>query len=213
VHALRDINIDIHRGEFLAVTGPSGSGKSTLLHMVGCLDRPDSGAYFLAGRDVATLSGDELAEARNRRIGFVFQSYNLLPRMSALDNVALPLIYRGLNWREARMQAGKALREVGAAELGTRTPGQLSGGQQQRLSIARAIVGEPDIILADEPTGALERNSGDAVMRSLQELNGRGQTLLIITHDPRVAAYAPRRLVMEDGRLRSAPDSDRETAA
>ncbi len=201
VHALDDVSLTLPRGEFAAVTGPSGSGKTTLLNVIGCLDRPDEGSYHLAGQDVAALDADELALVRNRRIGFVFQSYNLLPRVDALDNVALPLLYRGYGWREARLEASAALRRVDAAALARRTPLELSGGQQQRLSIARAIIGAPDIILADEPTGALERHSGDAVMELLQELNAQGQTIIVITHDPRVARVANVEFRMLDGRL------------
>lgn len=200
-HALRHVHARVKAGDFIAVTGPSGSGKSTLLNVIGCLDRADSGSYVLSGREVARFNQDELAEVRNRQIGFVFQSYNLLPRLSAIDNVALPLLYRGMTWREARLRALAALTLVGAEDFSGRLPRQLSGGQQQRLSIARAIVGEPEVILADEPTGALERRSGDAIMHTLQGLNERGQTIIVITHDPRVAAYAGNRWVMEDGTL------------
>ncbi len=201
VQALNALDIAIFSGDFIAITGPSGSGKSTLLHLIGCLDQPDEGEYLLSGVNVALLSPDALARVRNQRIGFVFQAYNLMSRMRALDNVALPLVYRGMNWREARQSAGHALERVDAIQLADRKPAQLSGGQQQRVSIARAIVGDPDIILADEPTGALERESGDAIMEILSALNRRGQTVLVITHDPRVADFAEKQIVMVDGKI------------
>lgn len=212
VHALRDVCLSVNGGDFVAVIGPSGSGKSTLLHLIGCLDRPDEGTYRLAGRDTATLTRDELAEARNRRIGFVFQSYRLMPRMAAWENVALPLIYRGYGWSEARRAAEAALKEVAAAELAERRPPQLSGGQQQRLAIARAIVGRPDIILADEPTGSLERGSGAAIMEIFRELHRKGQTVMVITHDPAVAGFADRLLNIEDGRVADAGSMPRDSA-
>ena len=201
VKALRGVSLTIGRGEFVAVMGSSGSGKSTLMNIVGCLDRPSKGGYVLDGRDVSALSRGELAEVRNKKLGFVFQSFNLLPRTSAIENVELPLLYAGVGTRERRRRAAAALDRVG---LGTRLdhhPSQLSGGQQQRVAIARALVNEPQILLADEPTGNLDSKTSVEVMTLFQELGRSGITVVLVTHEPDVAAYASRVVVVRDGRV------------
>lgn len=202
VRALRGISFAIHAGEHVAVVGTSGSGKSTLLNLLGALDRPDRGQIRFEGRDVQTMSDAELAELRNRRIGFVFQSFHLLPRMSAEDNVALPLVYRGVPRRERRRRALAALDAVGLADRTDHRPTELSGGQQQRVAMARALVTEPDLLLADEPTGNLDSTTGDEVMALLDQLHrDHGTALVVITHDQEVAGRAPRQLVLRDGML------------
>jgi putative ABC transport system ATP-binding protein len=202
VHALRDVSVRIAWGEFVAVMGASGGGKSTLMNILGCLDRPTDGSYLLDGRDVATLSDDEQAAVRNRMIGFVFQSFNLLPRTSALKNVELPLIYAGVPPRERAERAQAALETVGLSDRLDHQPSQLSGGQQQRVAVARALVGDTPIIMADEPTGNLDSQVTIEIMNLLQSLNrGRGLTLILVTHEPDVAAYASRILRMRDGRV------------
>jgi len=201
VHALDGISLVISQGEALAIVGPSGSGKSTLMNIIGCLDTPTSGTYILNGRAVSGLSGNELAEVRNTQIGFVFQSYNLLPRQTALGNVELPLIYRGLPGKVRREHAVAALEKVGLTDRMHHRPTELSGGQQQRVAIARALVGDSPVILADEPTGNLDSASGREVMSVLEKLHSQGKTLILITHDPHVAALAPRQVRMIDGRL------------
>ena len=199
VHALAGVDLDVAQGELLALTGPSGSGKSTLMNLLGCLDRPDAGSYRLAGDDVAKLSGDRLAELRNRHIGFVFQSFHLLPRLDAIANVALPLRYAGAS--DAKRRAVAALARVGLADRGSHRPNQLSGGQRQRVAIARALVCDPAIILADEPTGNLDSRTGDEVLALFEELNREGRTIIIVTHAAAVAARCRRRIRLADGKI------------
>lgn len=202
VQALRGVTVSVDRGEFVAIMGASGSGKSTLMNIVGCLDTPTKGRYRLDGRELATASPDELADIRNRQIGFVFQNFNLIPRTSALENVQLPLLYRGLPLREQRVRAAEALRRVGLDGREDHYPSQLSGGQQQRVAIARALVATPSIVLADEPTGNLDTESSRDIMDLLTMLNERdGLTLLVVTHEPDIAAYASRELIVKDGHL------------
>jgi putative ABC transport system ATP-binding protein len=205
VRALRGANLDIHPGEFVAVTGPSGSGKSTLMHILGCLDRPTSGQYFLDGRDVSRMSKDDLAAVRNKKIGFVFQGFNLLSRTTALDNVELPLLYNGgsrMKAAERHKRAMDALSAVGLADRYHHYPNQLSGGQQQRVAIARALINEPSIILADEPTGNLDTRTSIEVMGIFQRLNvEKGITIVLITHEMDIAEYGTRLVRFRDGRI------------
>ncbi len=201
VHALAGVSLDIQAGEFVAIMGASGSGKSTLLNVLGCLDRPDTGEYRLAGEPVQDLTPDRLAEVRNRRIGFVFQQFNLLPRTTAQENVELPLVYGGVPAPQRRERALAALAQVGLAERAHHTPSQLSGGQQQRVAIARALVNQPSLILADEPTGALDSRTSDEVMQLLAGLHAGGITVVMVTHESDIAAWAQRRLVFRDGRV------------
>ena len=202
VQALRGVSLAIDQGEFVALMGSSGSGKSTLMNVLGCLDVPTNGHYWLGGRDVASATQDQLADIRNRQIGFVFQSFNLIPRTSALENVQLPLFYRGLPLRDQRARAADALNRVGLAGREQHFPSQLSGGQQQRVAIARALVTGPAILLADEPTGNLDTESSQEIMAILADLNRRdGLTILVVTHDSDVAAYTYRELLMKDGQL------------
>ncbi len=201
VHALDGVSLDIEAGEFVAIMGASGSGKSTLMNILGCLDRPDSGQYRLAGEAVESLDGDALASVRNRRIGFVFQQFNLLPRTSALENVELPLVYAGVPTATRQARAREALERVGLGRRLAHTPAELSGGQQQRVAIARALVNNPSLILADEPTGALDSHTSEDVMRLLAELNHQGITIVLVTHENDVAAWARRRLVFRDGQV------------
>jgi putative ABC transport system ATP-binding protein len=215
VHALRDVSLVIDEGEFVAVMGASGSGKSTLMNMFGCLDRPTSGSLRLAGEEVESMSGDQLASIRNRRIGFVFQQFNLLPRTSALENVELPMIYAGIRPAERRQRAMAALQRVGLGERSAHTPAELSGGQQQRVAIARALVNSPALILADEPTGALDTQTSEDVMSLLAELNSQGMSIVIVTHEADIALWARRRIVFRDGRIvedRLQPPHVREAA-
>jgi putative ABC transport system ATP-binding protein len=201
VQALRDVSLDIDEGDFVAVMGASGSGKSTLMNILGCLDRPTSGTLRLAGEAVQDLDGDALAAIRNRRIGFVFQQFNLLPRTSALANVELPMVYAGIKPAERRSRALAALQRVGLAERAQHSPAELSGGQQQRVAIARALVNKPSLILADEPTGALDTQTSEDIMRVLSELNAQGMTIVMVTHENDIALWARRRLVFRDGRI------------
>ena len=200
---LHGLNLRLNTGEFAALIGPSGSGKSTLLNLIGLLDRPDAGAYHLEGRDVTTLSPDEQAAVRSRRIGFVFQSFHLVPRLTAAENIALPMILAGIAPAERKRRVEQALKDYGLANRAEHRPNQLSGGQQQRVAIARATIMQPAVILADEPTGNLDRATGEDVMRLLEELNRKGVTLIVVTHDGTLGARAHRQLRMEDGELRS----------
>ncbi len=204
VDALRDVDLEIDSGEFVAIIGPSGSGKSTLMHILGCLDVPTSGQFFLAGEDVSSLDENRLAELRNRHIGFVFQQFNLLPYMSAARNVELPLVYAGMSPDERHHRSAIALEMVGLSDRAKHRPGELSGGQQQRVAIARALVTAPDLILADEPTGNLDSVSSRDVLGLLKELHADGRTIVLITHEPEVAAEADRILQIHDGVLADA---------
>lgn len=210
VRALDGVSLNIRAHEFVAIIGPSGSGKSTLMNMIGCLDTPTSGRYYLNGQDVSDLTDDEQATIRNRTIGFIFQQYNLLPKLNARENVELPLIYRGIGADERREMAMYALERVGMAERSEHMPKELSGGQQQRVSIARALAGKPPLILADEPTGALDSKTGAELMTMLKELHGEGNTIVLITHDPNIARQAKRVIRIQDGKITSDKDTDNE---
>jgi putative ABC transport system ATP-binding protein len=203
VHALRGVSLRIHRNEYIAVMGPSGSGKSTLMNMFGCLDTPSSGSYFFTGRNVAEMDDDELAEIRNREIGFVFQTFNLLARSSSLRNVELPLIYAGIDPEVREEMAAHALRQVGLADRMHHKPNELSGGQRQRVAIARALVNNPSILLADEPTGNLDSKTGEEIMDLLETLYGTGHTIILITHEMDIARHARRTVHLRDGLIES----------
>jgi putative ABC transport system ATP-binding protein len=201
IHALRGINLSIEKDEFLAIMGPSGSGKSTLMNILGCLDRPTKGKYFLEGEDISSLDRNSLARIRNRRIGFVFQVFNLLSRTTALENVELPMLYNGTSTKDRVEKAKKALSMVGLEGRENHYPNQLSGGQQQRVAIARALVNDPAIILADEPTGNLDTRTSIEVMEIFQDLNERGITVILITHEKDIASYAKRNIAFRDGKI------------
>jgi putative ABC transport system ATP-binding protein len=217
VHALRGVSLVVELGEFVAIMGASGSGKSTLMNIIGCLDRPSSGRYRLLGEDVSRLDRSALAERRNRTLGFVFQSFNLLSRTSALENVELPLLYAGVGTRERHRRAREALARVGLAERADHHPNQMSGGQQQRVAIARALVGRPRVILADEPTGNLDSATSREVMALFQELRDGGLTVVLVTHEPDIASFASRVIVVRDGLVvsdsRQGPQRAAQTAA
>ena len=199
VHALRDISITIKQGEYVALMGPSGSGKSTLMNMIGCLDTPSSGQYFLDGNDVSRMSDNQLAEVRNKKIGFVFQTFNLLPRSTALDNVTLPLIYAGMNKSDRIARGRKVLEQVGLGDRMTHQPNELSGGQRQRVAVARALVNNPALILADEPTGNLDSKTSIEIMGLFEEIHRNGNTIVVVTHEEEIAQHAHRIIRLKDG--------------
>ena len=208
VRVLKNINLTVEKGDYLAIMGPSGSGKTTLMNIIGCLDVPTSGSYILEGRDLKDLSDDDLAEVRNKHIGFVFQSFHLLPKMEAVDNVALPLLYADVPLKERRARAEEALKAVGLGERIHFLPNQLSGGQCQRVAIARAIVGNPQLLLADEPTGALDTKAGHQIMEIFRRLSGEGMTIIMITHEPSIAACADKTFRILDGELKTQEEQD-----
>ena len=207
MHILKDIHLSIDKGEYLSVLGPSGSGKSTLMNIIGCLDTPTSGSYVLNGNLIEDMTEAELAQIRNREIGFIFQNSQLLPRLNALRNVEMPLIYAGIPPRERRRRATEMLQRVGLSDRMYHFPNQLSGGQQQRVAIARALVGNPNLLLADEPTGALDQKTGKQVMQLFQELSDEGRTIIMITHDMHIASYARRVVHIIDGELTEGGDA------
>jgi len=212
IHALRGVSLDIRRNEYLAIMGPSGSGKSTMMNVLGCLDTPDGGEYWLNGQEVSRLTDDALARVRNKEIGFVFQTFNLLPRATALHNVELPLVYAGIGSRERSRMAIDALQRVGLGDRMHHRPNELSGGQRQRVAIARALVNRPSILLADEPTGNLDSTTSEEIMAVFSELHRLGQTVIMVTHEPDIAAFAERVVVLRDGRVES-DRLNRESAA
>jgi len=201
VHALAGIDLQVAEGEMVAIMGPSGSGKSTLMNILGCLDRPTGGEYHLAGQEVGQIDDNQRAEVRNHHIGFIFQGFNLLPKLNALQNVETPLIYRGVAARKRKDLALAALREVGLGDRGHHKPAELSGGQQQRVAVARALASQPSILLGDEPTGALDTRTGQEMLSLFQDLNAHGRTVVIVTHDERVAAHCKRIVRLQDGRV------------
>ncbi len=210
IRALDGVSLTINEGEFVAIVGQSGSGKSTCMNIIGCLDVPTSGEYHLNGVDVSTMKDDELAAVRNKMIGFIFQQYNLIPKLSVLENVELPLIYRGMSPKERHERALNALDRVGLKDRAKKMPSQLSGGQQQRVSIARALAGDPSLMLADEPTGALDSKTGKEVLEFLKKLNEQGNTIVMITHDNTIAAQAKRIIRIQDGKIISDERVDKE---
>jgi len=213
VHALRGVSVEIERGQYVAIMGPSGSGKSTLMNLIGCLDTPTRGTYLLNGRRVSEMNDNELARIRNQEIGFVFQTFNLLPRASALQNVALPLVYAGVTGREREERAKAALEMVDLLPRMTHRPNELSGGQRQRVAIARALVNRPSLLLADEPTGNLDSKTGAEIMALFERLHASGNTIIVVTHEADVAAYAPRILHLRDGQIEADVRRDSAVAA
>jgi putative ABC transport system ATP-binding protein len=213
IRALRGVSLEIRRNEYVAIMGPSGSGKSTLMNLVGCLDTPSGGEYWLNGQEVSRLSDDALARVRNREIGFVFQTFNLLPRATALQNVELPMVYAGATNRERRERAVEALRRVGLGDRMDHRPNELSGGQRQRVAIARALVNRPSILLADEPTGNLDSATSEDIMRVFGQLEAQGQTVILVTHEADIAAHAHRVVTLRDGHIESDRAQTREAAA
>ena len=211
VHALDGVTLSVDRGEYIAIMGPSGSGKSTLMNLIGCLDTPSSGSYVLNGREVAKMTDDELAQIRNQEIGFVFQTFNLLPRTTALQQVELPLVYAGVPKKERRERAVRALEAVGLADRMGHQPSEMSGGQRQRVAVGRALINNPSILLADEPTGNLDSQTGAEIMALFDELNSRGNTIVLVTHEEDIAAHARRIVRLRDGKLRD--DRPNEAAA
>ncbi|WP_411768241.1 ABC transporter ATP-binding protein [Winogradskyella sp. A3E31] len=203
VHVLKGIDLDIKRGEYVAIMGPSGSGKSTLMNLLGCLDTPTAGSYMLNGKDVSQMSDDELADIRNTEIGFVFQTFNLLPRTTALDNVALPMIYAGASKKDREIRASEVLSDVGLADRMDHKPNQLSGGQRQRVAVGRALVNKPSIILADEPTGNLDSKTGTEIMALFEDIHKSGNTVIMVTHEEDIAAHAKRVIRLRDGIIES----------
>jgi len=210
IHALDDISLDIAAGDFMSIIGPSGSGKSTLMHILGCLDSPTSGTIQLDGVMIHNASSRQLAAIRNRKIGFVFQSFNLLPKLNVLQNVELPMVYSGFGGRERRERAMEAMKKVGIDNRANHRPSQLSGGQQQRVAIARALVNDPRIIFADEPTGNLDSHTGEVVLDMFHKFHEEGRTIILVTHDPEIAAVTPRRIEIRDGKI--AKEVDRKLA-
>ncbi|HAQ39507.1 MAG TPA: macrolide ABC transporter ATP-binding protein [Clostridiales bacterium] len=201
VQVLKGITLHVDEGEFLSIIGPSGSGKSTLMNMIGCLDAPTTGEYYLAGREISTYNEKQLSKIRNKKIGFIFQKFNLLPKLSAFENVELPLIYRGMNSRERKQLSMEALKKVGLSDRINHKPTELSGGQQQRVAIARALAGDPPVLLADEPTGNLDSKSGSDVMNLIRQLSSEGKTIVLITHDSEIAKEAESTITIKDGLL------------
>ena len=206
IMAVDHVDLTVNKGDYISIVGPSGSGKSTLMNIIGLLDRADGGEYLFDGTDVTSISDDMQAEIRNQKIGFVFQSFYLLPKMNAVENVMVPLLYRGISEKEARERSKAMLERMGLGDRINHLPTELSGGQQQRVAIARALVGEPELILADEPTGALDSKSGKEIVRLLKELNDNGQTIILITHDEKIAKEAKRRVAITDGRISEVSD-------
>ena len=203
VHVLKGIDLDIEKGEYVAIMGPSGSGKSTLMNLIGCLDTPTSGSYILNGKDVSQMSDNELAEIRNKEIGFVFQTFNLLPRTTALDNVALPMVYAGVSKKDRTERAIEVLNDVGLSDRMDHRPNQLSGGQRQRVAVGRALINKPSIILADEPTGNLDSKTGVEIMNLFENIHKAGNTIIVVTHEEEIASHADRIIRLRDGMIES----------